>query len=451
MKKLYIYPIMISIIMLHTFQINSQNNGLDVLFNWYDESISDQNWVGNAYNEIWGIAQNGHEFAIIGSTQGTHIFDITNPENGNLVAYIEGADASPAIVHRDFHDYNGYLYAVADEGESTLQIIDINNLPGNYELIYDSDDIIKRAHNIFIDPENAMMYVCGGRVNNQWNELALVSLEDPENPILLATYEDVGYVHDIYVIDNIGYLNAGDSGLFIVDFSNVDNPIILGSLTDYPDKGYNHSGWLNSSGDTYIFADENHGYEMKICNVSNPNDIIVNTTFLSNIDVNSMAHNLIIKDDYVYVSHYHDGLWIWDISNPSNPVVVGSYDTYNPDDHDSYRGAWGVYPLLPSGNILVSDMQSGLFVLSPPENQNSNILENSIEVSIFPNPFNEEIIIQMNSNDNFNISIFDIHGKMVLNEKKNTSCKLYPKLDSGVYFLEVNSEKVSYNVKIIRP
>ena len=57
----------------------------------------------------------------------------------------------------------------------------------------------------------------------------------------------------------------------------------------------------------------------------------------------------------------------------------------------------------------------------------------------------------MNSNDNFNISIFDIHGKMVLNEKKNTSCKLYPKLDSGVYFLEVNSEKVSYNVKIIRP
>ena len=132
-------------------------------------------------------------------------------------------------------------------------------------------------------------------------------------------------------------------------------------------KIYNHSGWLNNSGSTYIFADENHGYEMKICDVTNPNEIIINTTFLSGVDSNSMAHNLIIKDNYVYVSHYHDGLWVWDISNPSNPVVVGNFDTYLPEDHDSYRGAWGVYPLLPSGNILVSDMQSGLFVLSPIE------------------------------------------------------------------------------------
>ena len=111
-----------------------------------------------------------------------------------------------------------------------------------------------------------------------------------------------------------------------------------------------------------------------------------------------MAHNLIIKDNYVYVSHYHDGLWIWDISNPSNPVVVGNYDTYLPDDHDSYRGAWGVYPLLPSGNILISDMQSGLFVLSPPESENSNTVEFNNEISIFPNPFHDELNINTNNN-----------------------------------------------------
>jgi len=448
MKKKYIYTFYIIMSSL----VFGQQNNLNVLYQWSDETISGDNWVGNVYNEIWGFVQNDHEFAVMGSTEGTHIFDVTDPANGYLVASIDGGSTSPDVVHRDFHTYNGYLYAVADEmNSSTLQIIDLNNAPNSIEVVYDSNDIITRAHNIFIDEDNSIMYVCGGKVNGVSNYLCLLSLDDPENPTYLTNYNTHGYVHDIYVIDNIGYLNAGNNGLHIVDFSDINAPQTLGSLTDYPYQGYNHSGWLNSSGDTYIFADENHGYEMKICNVSNPNDIIVNTTFLSNIDVNSMAHNLIIKDDYVYVSHYHDGLWIWDISNPSNPVVVGSYDTYNPDDHDSYRGAWGVYPLLPSGNILVSDMQSGLFVLSPPENQNSNILENSIEVSIFPNPFNEELIIQMNSNDNFNISIFDIHGKMVLNEKKNTSCKLYPKLDSGVYFLEVNSEKVSYNVKIIRP
>ena len=79
MKKIYF--ILITLICSITY-VNAQD-GLELLFQWSDESISDDNWVGCKYNEVWGIAQNGHEFAIIGSTQGTHIFDITNPENSN--------------------------------------------------------------------------------------------------------------------------------------------------------------------------------------------------------------------------------------------------------------------------------------------------------------------------------------------------------------------------------
>ena len=238
-------------------------------------------------------------------------------------------------------------------------------------------------------------------------------------PYFLKKFDDVGYVHDIYVKNNIGYLNAGDNGLFIVDFSNTLSPQIIGSLTEYPDKGYNHSGWLDSSGNTYIFADENHGYEMKICDVSNPNEINVNTTFLSNVDSESIAHNLIIKDNYVYVSHYHDGLYIWDISDPSNPVVAGSFDTYLPEDHSSYRGAWGVYPLLPSGNILVSDMQAGLFVLSPLQNQNSNLNDIENNILIFPNPFVDEINIKTtNLKSECWMEIVNINGKKLFSNKK---------------------------------
>ena len=426
----------IFIILITSFNTIKSQNDLEVLFQWSDETISDQNWVGCAYNEIWGVAKNGHEFAIIGSTQGTHIFDITNPEDGYLAAYIEGADSSPAIVHRDFHDYNGYLYAVADEGESTLQIIDMANMPTSFNVVYDSDELIKRAHNIFIDSDNAIMYVCGGRVMGEWNELSLFSLEEPQNPIFLKKFDDVGYVHDIYVKNNIGYLNAGDNGLFIVDFSNTLSPQIIGSLTEYPDKGYNHSGWLDSSGNTYIFADENHGYEMKICDVSNPNEINVNTTFLSNVDSESIAHNLIIKDNYVYVSHYHDGLYIWDISDPSNPVIAGSFDTYLPEDHSSYRGAWGVYPLLPSGNILVSDMQAGLFVLSPLQNQNSNLNDIENNILIFPNPFVDEINIKTtNLKSGCWMEIVNINGKIIFKQEiSNGNYKIPKKLKSGVYF-----------------
>ena len=138
--------------------IMSQQSNMQLLFNWIDdgsiiniEEDPGDNWVGNVYNEVWGFVQNGHEFAVIGSTQGTHIFDVTEPENSIIVASINGGSTSSQVVHRDFHTYEGYLYAVADEmNSSTLQIIDIKNLPNSFNVVYDSNDLITRSHNILL-------------------------------------------------------------------------------------------------------------------------------------------------------------------------------------------------------------------------------------------------------------------------------------------------------------
>ena len=440
MKKKYLF---IFYLMINCFVFGQQpTDNLNVLYQWTDETISGDNWVGNVYNEIWGFVQNEHEFAVIGSTEGTHIFDVTDPVNSYLVASIDGASTSPDVVHRDFHTYNGYLYAVADEmNSSTLQIMDLTNVPNSIEVVYDSNDIITRAHNIFIDEENAIMYVCGGKVNGGNNQLCLLSLEDPANPVFLTDYNTHGYVHDIYVIDNIGYLNAANNGLHIVDFSDHNNPQTLGSLTDYPYQGYNHSGWLTEDGNTYVFADENHGYKMKICDVSNPTDITVVSTLLSDVEDSSIPHNLIIKDNLLYVSHYYDGLWIWDISNPANPTYVASYDTYPLANGTSYKGAWGVYPLLPSGNILVSDMQYGLFVLTPVA-ESINISE-IISSSIFPNPCHDVININTHTIENQHIQLYDMYGKLIISQlSSSTPTKL--KIDflkSGLYILCVDDEK----------
>ena len=433
-----------------------QENNLELLYQWTDdgtvlnaEDNPGDNWVGNIYNEIWGFVQNNHEFAVIGTTQGTHIFDVTDPVNSYLIASIDGASTSSEVVHRDFHTYNGYLYTVADEmNSSTLQIIDISNVPNSVEIVYNSNDIITRAHNIFIDENNGIMYVCGGKVNGTSNNLCLMSLNNPEDPVFLTDYDNHGYVHDIYVIDNVGYLNAADNGIHIVDFSDFNNPETLGSLTDYPYKGYNHSGWLNSDGNIYVFADENHGYKMKICDVSNPSDITVTATLLSDVESNSIAHNVIIKDNLLYVSHYYDGLWIWDISNPAEPAYVASYDTYPLAGGNSYKGAWGVYPLLPSGNILVSDMQYGLFVLAPPE-YTTNINEQNI-TSVFPNPCKD--ILNIKEEGVNNIKLYDMYGKLLISTKvfhNNVSLQLNF-LKPGVYLLITENGKNKSEHKVVK-
>ena len=235
-----------------------------------------------------------------------------------------------------------------------------------------------------------------------------------------------------------------------LDFSDLNNPETLGSLTDYPYQGYNHSGWLTEDGNTYVFADENHGYKMKICDVSNPSEININTTLLSDVYENSIPHNLIIKNDLLYVSHYYDGLWIWDISNPENPTYVASYDTYTESNGTSYKGAWGVYPLLPSGIILVSDMQSGLFIFEL-EESSSNIKEVMRE-NIFPNPFYNYINIKSVSNDQKTIHIYDVLGKNIISKKTTEKDIQIPlsELSKGIYIMQINSESESFEKRIIK-
>ena len=116
---------LISFLLLTTGSLKAQINELALIYNWDDPDIVGSSFYENKYNEVWGVVKDGSEYAIIGSTDGTHFFkmdDISETEELQG-AFVEGKATGGAIIHRDFHDYNGYLYAVADEGPSSLQII----------------------------------------------------------------------------------------------------------------------------------------------------------------------------------------------------------------------------------------------------------------------------------------------------------------------------------------
>jgi choice-of-anchor B domain-containing protein len=409
------------------------------------------NAYNNTYNECWGFEVNGSEIAVIGSTAGTHFFDVTNPTNSSEVAFVAGAYTGTGVIHRDYHDFQGYLYAVCDEGStSTLQIIDISDLPNSINTVYDSNQLFTKSHNIFIDTATAKLYACASTNT----AMDIYSLSDPINPILIHSYNDVGHVHDAYVRNDTAYLNCGNDGFRIVDFHYLDlitpiQPIELASLTSYPDAGYNHSGWLNDDGTIYAMQDENHGYDVKILDVSDFNNISVLATFNSGVDPQSMAHNGIIKNDLLYLGYYHDGLRIFDISDPSNPVQTWMYDTYLPNNHNSYKGAWGVYPYLPSGNIIVSDMQSGLFILDC--TVVTTLEEINLVNQLFPNPTQNTFTIQSENATLF--ELFNILGEKVKEVNiTNTQTKIQrDELANGLYFYilsnkhnKIDSEKIIF-------
>ena len=450
------YLILIISTFLNLFAYSQNQQGVQLLYHWENTSLVSSSAHGNVYNEVWGFVQGGREYAVIGSTDGTHIFDVTDPANAYEAAFVAGKAQGTAIVHRDYHDYNGYLYAVCDEGNSSLQIIDLSNLPTSVNVVYDSDALLNKTHNIFIDTAHAKLYACGvTTAAPQLIDMQVYSLANPISPTWLTDYTTVGYIHDTYVRNDTAYLNAGLFGLYIVDFSNTTTPSIIGSLTSYPFKGYNHSGWLSDDGNTYIMADENHGHEMKSIDVSDLSNITVLNTFISGEDSQSIPHNQLIKGNHLFVSHYHDGLQIFDISDPSDVQRIGYYDTYTPGDHTAFRGAWGVYPYLPSGNILVSDMQYGLFVLELAQNIGIKEPETKPDVSLYPNPASDHINITLaeKPGNDTSIEILDLSGKLIhraIPESTNSKINLPDRMESGIYVLKMQQGTAAIVKKLVK-
>ncbi len=372
-----------------------------LLYNWQDTTLPAAPIIRNIYNEVWGWHDpvKNREYAIIGSTNGTHFIDVTDHNDMKEVAYVAGNTFK--VVHRDYKNKDNYLFAVSDEKDGTLQVIDMAFLPDSVSVVYDSGVFFEKSHNIWVDGDR--LYACIPRP--AWsplvNGLAIYDISDPAAPSVLQEYESIswpwGNIHDLYVRNDTAYLNAEERGLFVVDFSDPAMPAILTNLSIYPFQGYNHSGWLSEGGNHYIMADETHGMPLKLLEVSDLGNIEVESYLFPEMtfpiqDTNAIAHNPLFKDNYVFSSYYYDGVYVFDVSDPSVPTIAGFYDTYPDTNAGQYHGNWGVYPFLPSGLILASDMQTGLYVLefTPPGTSIDNLLE-QISLSIFPNPATDEI------------------------------------------------------------
>ena len=440
---------------LSTFgSIAQDSQNINLLFHWENDTLLPSSAHNNTYNEIWGFVQAGIEYGVIGSTWGTHVFDLSNPGNIVEVASIKGEHYGPDIVHRDYHDYNGYLYMVSDEGQgiSTLRIVDLQYLPDSAVTVYSEDSLFSRSHNIFIDTLNAKLYSCGGD-NNQG--VTVFSLANPEIPVQIGEEPLSSTSHDIFVRNDTAFINDGTSGLLIYDFSDAGNPFLIGSLSSYPQQGYNHSGWLNEDGSIYVLADETHGKDLKILDVSDYSNIEVLDTMTSQIDsIHTIPHNVMIKGDYAYVSYYFDGMVIFNIADPQNPFISGYYDTSTEEPANFiYRGCWGIYSFLPSGIILASDMQNGLFVFDVTDAIGTNeIATDRFKVIVFPNPFLETFIISTQDFKETSFQLTNLNGQILKEGNLISSMETITlnKLPVGTYLLKVSSSGSSITKKLVK-
>jgi len=402
-------------------------------------------------NDVWGYVDGqGKEYAIVGLVNGTSFVDVSDPSNPIEKALIPG----PTCVWRDIKTWNNYAYVVHDGVDFSqsqgLTIVDLSNLANgviDYNHFY-YDGQFNNAHNIYID-EKGCVYLFGGNYSTGGALMFDIS-QDPENPQYLGEFEDY-YLHDGMVRGDTLWGSAIWEGVVAaIDVSDKSNPSILGSaLTP---NTFTHNAWISDDGNTVYTTDEVQSGSIAAVDVSDVTNMSVIDNIQSwSLETNVIPHNTHVLGKFLVTSYYCDGETVVDASDPYNLQEVAYYDTSD-STGGTYSGAWGTYPWLPSGNILVTDRQEGLHVLSI-DNLDFSVesMDSLLGIPIYPNPSSHSFEIELEGG--YTLEVFAIDGKLIetISSEYKQTLRIGVSWKKGTYLIKItDKEGLSIVHKLIK-
>ncbi len=307
----------------------------------------------SGYSNCWGYnGPNGKEYALVGCFGGTQIVDITG-DTLKEVAFIPGPNSG----WREMKVYQKYAYVVTEGTGAGIQIIDLDSLK-----LVNTINIpqVMTGHTVSI--EGKYLYVNGS--NYKVGGIVAFDLTDPKNPVVVGEYQ-AQYVHDCVIKNDTIYAAAVyGQGIDVIDATDKANMKRV-SITNYPFSGTHNTDLTADK--RYIFSTDEvnsspdqMGNILRVWDRSDIKNLKLVGTYLAT--PKTIVHNIHVKGNYGYLSHYSEGLRILDLRFPEIPVEVAHYDTYVGSSFN-YVGAWGTFPYFNSEKVIISDMSGGLHVI----------------------------------------------------------------------------------------
>ena len=345
---------------------------------------------GIQVSDVWGWEdpETGHEYALVGRTDGTSFIDLTDPSHPVYLGNLPKTATADQSLWRDIKVYKDHAFIVADgAGAHHMQVFDLTQLRGITEpQIFTESAIYKEifsSHNIVINEESGFAYAVGSRSGGETcgGALHMINIQDPLRPTFAGCFIDerTSSTHDaqcvIYDGPDLDYqgreicLSSNIDALSIADVTNKEDPVPL-SVARYPSVIYTHQGWLTEDHRYFYLNDEGdetaevvEATRTLIFDVTDLEDPVLVKEYFG--PSSAIDHNLYIRGDIMYQSNYVEGLRILDISDPENPIEVGHFDTvpYGPNSNVPVIGSWSNYPYFKSGTIVVTSGREGVFFL----------------------------------------------------------------------------------------
>ena len=361
-----------------------------------------------AGNDCWGWTDSttGREYAIIGVNNGTSFIDITDSTSPIYLGKLPTATVDSSW--RDMKVYNDHVYIVSEAGDHGLQVFNLANLRGiDSEQVFSADYTDKsfgQAHNIAINEDSGYAYIAGARTKG----IYALNLSNPLAPKLELEGSQFGYSHDAQIVnykgpdqDHFGkeiYIGSNENKVDIVDVTDKSEPKLISTFLY--DHQYTHQAWLTDDHKYALLGDEldevDSNYELKAD--AKTRTVIIDLSDLDKpslhhdyeAETKAIDHNGYVKGTEFFLASYTAGLRVLDILNIDQKSIseIGFFNTFidhndsglpnsttvksqDPDgDHsgkkgnsEAFNGAWSVYPFFKSENIIISDINSGLFIV----------------------------------------------------------------------------------------
>ena len=361
-----------------------------------------------AGNDCWGWTDSttGREYAIMGVNNGTSFIDITDSTSPQYLGKLPTSTVDSSW--RDMKVYNDHVYIVSEAGDHGLQVFNLANLRGiDSEQVFSADYTDKsfgQAHNIAINEDSGYAYIAGARTKG----IYALNLSNPLAPKLELEGSQFGYSHDAQIVnykgpdqDHFGkeiYIGSNENKVDIVDVTDKSEPKLISTFLY--DHQYTHQAWLTDDHKYALLGDEldevDSNYELKAD--AKTRTVIIDLSDLDKpslhhdyeAETKAIDHNGYVKGTEFFLASYTAGLRVLDILNIDQKSIseIGFFNTFidhndsglpnsttvksqDPDgDHSgkkgnssAFNGAWSVYPFFKSENIIISDINSGLYIV----------------------------------------------------------------------------------------
>lgn len=275
----------------------------------------------------------------------------------------------------------------------------------------------------------------------------------------MGDYKGAGYSHDAQVVTYKGpdaaytnkeiYIGSNENEIVVLDVTDKTNVKKISAI-NYSQIGYTHQGWFTDDHRYFILGDEtderNFGMNTRtlvfdLADLDNPK---LSSTYFG--PTKAIDHNGYVKGKDFFMASYRAGMRVLDLTNISastNAMTEKAYfDTFPADDNAGFAGAWSVYPYFPSGNIIINDIQRGLFVVRKSGTLSTDsVTKNTVSYQLSPNPTQSNPTITTVNGTIKSVVVYTILGKKVFSSNGLSTTRFEIPMAAyakGIYLVRIN-------------